>query len=210
VTLVLDHVILPVANLDDAARVLREEHGLASLRGGRHPAWGTENRIVPLGETYLELIAVGDRPAAEAHPFGRFVLEHASGAVAPALWCAASDAFDADCERLGLEWWAGARERPDGSVLRWRGAGLEQAVATPTLPFLLEWGVSPDGRPQAAAVEHPGGGRVAIAGLTLRGDRAVLDAWTGAAALPVEVEQGPPAVRAVRLSGRAGEIVLSS
>jgi len=42
-------------------------------------------------------------------------------------------------------------ERPDGSVLRWRVAGLEDAMRTPTLPFFLEWE-----QPE----EHPGEDRI--------------------------------------------------
>ena len=45
----IDHAVLAVADLNDAAQRLRARTGLASIPGGRHPAWGTENRIVPLG-----------------------------------------------------------------------------------------------------------------------------------------------------------------
>src|SRR5207253_9345067 len=52
----LDHVLIAVDDLAAAARELEARHGLASIRGGRHPGWGTANRIVPLGQTYLELV----------------------------------------------------------------------------------------------------------------------------------------------------------
>jgi hypothetical protein len=47
----LDHVLIAVADLAEAARKIEARHGLASINGGRHPDWGTANRIVPLGET---------------------------------------------------------------------------------------------------------------------------------------------------------------
>jgi Glyoxalase-like domain len=57
----LDHVLIAVANLNGAARDLESRHGLASVEGGRHAGWGTATRIVPLGETYLEVIWALDR-----------------------------------------------------------------------------------------------------------------------------------------------------
>ncbi|MGZ8620620.1 MAG: VOC family protein, partial [Actinomycetota bacterium] len=56
----IDHVVYAVRDLEVAARRCLEEHGLVSIPGGRHPRWGTANRIVPLGQTYLELLAVED------------------------------------------------------------------------------------------------------------------------------------------------------
>src|SRR3954453_3346382 len=60
----LDHALIAVHDLVPAARELQARHGLASLEGGRHPGWGTANRIVPLGETYLELVAIVDEDEA--------------------------------------------------------------------------------------------------------------------------------------------------
>jgi len=57
---VIDHVVMAVRDLDDAGDRLLRDHGLASVPGGRHARWGTANRIVPLGEDYIELIGVVD------------------------------------------------------------------------------------------------------------------------------------------------------
>src|SRR5918912_1070991 len=51
---------MAVADLDAAAHELEARHGLASIEGGRHAGWGTANRIVPLRESYIELITVVD------------------------------------------------------------------------------------------------------------------------------------------------------
>jgi hypothetical protein len=69
----LDHVLIAVQDLEAAARELEARHGLASIEGGRHAARGTANRIVPLGETYVELITVVDEAEAAASVFGRWV-----------------------------------------------------------------------------------------------------------------------------------------
>jgi hypothetical protein len=50
----LDHVLIAVADLSSAAREMEKSYGLASVEAGRHAGWGTANRIVPLGETYLD------------------------------------------------------------------------------------------------------------------------------------------------------------
>lgn len=53
-----DHVIIGVHNLAAATRVFEERLGLRASGGGVHPMGGTENRIIVIGETYLELIRV--------------------------------------------------------------------------------------------------------------------------------------------------------
>ena len=65
----LDHVLIAVDVLDEAGRWIEERHGLTSIQGGRHTGWGTANRIVPLGGSYLELIAVVDHKIVEIQVF---------------------------------------------------------------------------------------------------------------------------------------------
>jgi hypothetical protein len=60
----IDHVLIAVADLSTAAQEMAKRDGLTSVEGGRRTGWGTANAIVPLGKTYLELVAVVD--AAEA------------------------------------------------------------------------------------------------------------------------------------------------
>lgn len=67
-----DHVQVMVEDFDRAARELLRELGLAA-RGGSHPGRGTANMIVPLGESYLELITVVDPKEAIAFPWSRRV-----------------------------------------------------------------------------------------------------------------------------------------
>ena len=71
--LAIDPVIVLVEDLDAAARRYDEHKGLGSVPGGRHPGHGTANRIVPLGGSYLELMAVVDRVEADSSPLGRWV-----------------------------------------------------------------------------------------------------------------------------------------
>jgi hypothetical protein len=61
----LDHIIIGVNNLEAATRTFQEDLGLAVSGGGIHPTGGTANRIIVIGDTYLELITVRDRAEAQ-------------------------------------------------------------------------------------------------------------------------------------------------
>lgn len=54
----IDHVILAVQNLDLAAASYSQTLGLHVSGSGTHPAFGTINRIVVLGDDYIELISL--------------------------------------------------------------------------------------------------------------------------------------------------------
>jgi hypothetical protein len=203
----LDHVVLAVADLDAAAERLRRKHGLDSAPGGRHPGWGTRNRIVPLGEGYLELIGVADRDEAARSAFGRSVLERTDRGDGWLTLCAATDDLEAVARRLGLEVMDGSRERPDGTVLRWRSAGLEDPRRAPWMPFFIQW-VAADPHPGRVRAGHgirPAG----LAWVRVGGDAGRLRAWLGDAALPIRVTSGPEGVQAVGVRTAEGELEVS-
>jgi hypothetical protein len=131
--LTFDHVLIALPDLEEAVEEFEARWGLSSLEGGRHPDWGTANRIVPLGDAYLELIAVVDRGVATRSEFGHWVARAEPG---PLGWAVRTDAIEA----LGLPVVDGSRRRPDGTLLSWRLAGVERAAADPALPFFIEWG----------------------------------------------------------------------
>src|SRR5207244_11707665 len=60
----IDHIIIGVHNLDEATVLFSQKLGLMASGGGIHPSGGTANRIIVIGDTYLELISV--RTPAEA------------------------------------------------------------------------------------------------------------------------------------------------
>ena len=190
----LDHVLIAVDDLASAANEVERRFGLASVEGGRHPGWGTANRIVPLGTSYLELIAVVDAAEAETNLVGRWV-----GAGAGSLrllgWAVRPDDLDAVATRLGLEIGAGSRQAPGGEQLRWRSAGLERAVTEPCLPFFIEW--SAETRFPGLAAPAP----TAIRELQLTGDADLVAAWLGPNDLPIAVSPGAPGLRALVLEG---------
>ncbi len=54
----IDHIIIGVHDLEKAATQFSQKLGLAVSGGGIHPTGGTANRIIVIGDTYLELIAI--------------------------------------------------------------------------------------------------------------------------------------------------------
>jgi hypothetical protein len=202
----IDHVVYGVQDLETAASRMKEV-GLGSVPGGRHPGWGTANRIVPLGPDYIELLAVVDRAEAEQDEVGRDLLGAITNGDRFLVWCVAVEDVDAIAARLGLPVTAGTRERPDGSVLRWRTAGLSGALAEPSLPFFITWDVPVElhpGRTQADHTAQPHG----IEWLEVGGDALRLNEWLDGTKLPVRVVGGPPGVLAVGIAAEPDEIVV--
>jgi hypothetical protein len=204
----LDHVLMAVTDLAAAAREIEVRHGLASIEGGRHPAWGTANRIVPLGDSYLELVAVVDAVKATESAFGRWVASGVSGNARPLGWAVRTSQLDEIARRLELSIQGGSRATPDGKQLKWRSAGIDQAAAEPSLPFFIEWDPQTQ-LPGHAAVRHRAGA-AGIARLALDADPGRLASWIANNQLPIVVRAGFPALTAIYISSDEGEIVLGS
>jgi hypothetical protein len=203
----LDHVLIAVTDLAAAAREIHDRYGLVSVEGGRHPGWGTANRIVPLGDAYLELIAVVDEAEAAQSPFGGWVSAEQPTPIRLLGWAVRTQDLDAVARRLALPIGTGSRAGRDRTLLTWRFAGVDQAIAEPSLPFFIEWGHGTPfpGRAPAAHRE----GRFGVARLELRGDAERLAVWLGSHRLPVTISPGASAVTRIVLAGAAGEIALS-
>jgi Glyoxalase-like domain len=205
----LDHVLIAVADLAAAGREIKTRHGLVSIEGGRHAGWGTANRIVPLGEAYIELVAVVDQAEAGESLFGSWVARASPDFTKPLGWVVRTSKLDELARRLGLVVVAGSRAARGGQVLRWRLAGIEQAAAEPSLPFFIEWEPGTPFPGQTPAT-HPATG-IQLARLQLDGDADRLASWLGAAhQLPITVNSGTPAVTSIVLTGEAGDIVLDA
>ncbi len=204
----LDHVIFSVADLEAAGREMEARYGLVSIEGSHHPNWGTANRIVPLGEAYIELVAVVDRAEASRSTFGSWVARATPTVGRPLGWAVRTGELDGLARRLHLLVEAGSRIGPNGNLVQWRLAGVKEAAAEPSLPFFIEWGkgVSLPGR---AAAAHRAGS-LQIARLKLSGDPRRLATWLGPHSLPIEVESGTPAVMEIVVRGDTDDFVLDA
>lgn len=139
----IDHVLIAVNDLDEAARVYRNL-GFFITGGGEHPGRGTANRLAVLDPEYLELIGVRDRN--EAWPD---LVEHLDR-FGPGLYnfALASDDLEADLaafrRRAGEgvtalrpeEPWDGTLVTPGGRRRSWRA--FRVAGGRAVNPFIIQ------------------------------------------------------------------------
>lgn len=172
----LDHVSYAVSHdeLADVVQRFGSELGAAFVDGGRHPRFGTQNFVLPLADdTYIEIVAALDHPAAESAPFGRAVRERAELGGGWLGWVVAVNDITPFAERMGREPVLGHRRRPDGFDLQWRQLGVIDLISDPQLPFFIEW-ISPKS-------EHPsrGASNVHLRRIEIAGDADVVCEWLG-------------------------------
>ena len=76
--LAIDHIAVSAATLEDGSEWVEMALGVPLTGGGKHPHMGTHNRLLSLGDLYLEVIAVD--PAAPKPGYPRwFDLDHFAG-----------------------------------------------------------------------------------------------------------------------------------
>jgi Glyoxalase-like domain len=216
---VVDHVLLPVADLEQGGGEIEERFGLHAVPGGRHPNVGTANQIVPLGRQYLELIAVVDPAEAAGSRLGKRVeraLEQRRTFVA---WALRTRDLDAVRSRLLAAGWKlppitqGSRKRPDGTVLAWRTQDVDEGAEISPIPFVIEWNV-PDGlHPGEVAATHRGGPaslrRVVVGAREPDVVRGRLEVLLGSSPM-FEVRQAPvDGVMELALDSSAGTLVIA-
>jgi hypothetical protein len=164
----VDHLLVGVPDLGAAIAWVHQATGVEPMRGGAHPDMGTRNALLSLsGRQYLELIAPDP-----ANPRFTFHIDlHSLPGPRLVTWAALShdlDALAARARAAGLRVLGpaeGSRDRPDGSILRWRTMRVAADLGTPLIdpvPFFIEW---PDEGSHPAA-SSPAGCR--LTGLMLR------------------------------------------
>jgi hypothetical protein len=219
VLLGIDHVVLACLDPDAAAERIRRELGLAPGGGGRHDRYGTFNRLVWLGDTYLELMGVFDPTLAGGRSIGaRTLALLEEGREGVASFAVATDDIRADVAATGAGGAAydlpapGERVRADGEVIRWQTA-LPTSRTGDGLPFLIahelsgaEWGE--EARRARAEFVQPFGGQARLVRLELAVDRPdrLADGYQAALRVPslrhsggsADVPIGNQVVRLVR------------
>lgn len=200
----IDHVVYAVSDLERAEVRFAREYGLEAAGGGEHPAFGTRNRILPVGfGEYIELMAVADESS--KHPLAHALWEAVREGDRPLALCLRPESLDAAAKRLGLDITPGERRNPGGEVVRWRLAGLDAALGPERLPFFIDWqGVAERlDRRHAAAARTDG-----IAWVECGGDRERLAKWIGGDEVPVRVVDGEPGPRAVAVRLGADTVIV--
>jgi hypothetical protein len=160
-----------------------------------------------LGRDYVELISVVDARAAGSSHLGRTLMELTADGDRWFSVCLADPDIEATAARLDLPLEPGSRTRPDGSVVSWRGAGIDAPNRQPWLPFFIDWQVPEELHPgRSVSLGHPCGA-TGIAWVEVCGDADELATWLGGAQVPIRVVDGPRrGLLAVVLSTPKGDL----
>lgn len=135
----LDHIIIGVNDLTEATRIYSEQLGLAVSGGGNHPSGGTANRVIVIGDTYLELIAVRTPSEAQQSMLDR--LRKGEGYMNFVL---ASDAIEEDSAAIasrGVQLIGpkkGSLRMADGRERSWQRTDIERPDLVQHYPFLIQ------------------------------------------------------------------------
>ncbi|GHE02002.1 polyphosphate kinase [Defluviimonas sp. 20V17] len=146
--LIFDHFAVSAETLEDGVAAIEAALGLPMGPGGRHARMGTHNRLLGLGDLYLEVIAVDPAAPAPDHPRW-FDLDGFSGGARVTNWIARSN--DLETALAAAPAGAGQPMQFARDDLRWRMA----VPADGRLPFdnafpaLIQW------QGAAATTRHP-------------------------------------------------------
>ena len=150
----VDHVVIVSTDAEQACQRLYDATGLLSVPGGTHDGLGKRNRIVPLGEGYLEVLEVHDVEMAALNAFGRLGLAGLRAAAAEgrtehlAAWSGAVSSAVSVAAQIGESTMALSRA---GVGVQLTGADL--SAADPARPFFLERSAG-QVSPESLEVEH--------------------------------------------------------
>lgn len=93
-----DHLAVSAATLAEGVAHVEDVLGVALAPGGQHPHMATHNRLLGLGDLYLEVIAADPDAARPLWPRW-FDLDNFSGPPRPTNWIASCDDLDAEVAR---------------------------------------------------------------------------------------------------------------
>ncbi|HEV8403861.1 MAG TPA: VOC family protein, partial [Candidatus Limnocylindrales bacterium] len=139
----IDHLVIAVLDPDLAVAEWQRAIAPAPTGGGRHDALGTFNRVIWLGDSYVEFIGVFDPTLAAGSWAGAPALRALETGGGLATWAIATDDLDGDLAGLhaggsGLGGSRpGERRRDDGALVRWRLAAHDR-LGPDEPPFLIE------------------------------------------------------------------------
>jgi len=135
----LDHIIIGVNDLAEAEVIFGQNLGLAVSGGGIHPTGGTANRVIVIGDTYIELITVREPREAQQSILDRL----AKGAGYLNFVLSSNDiaAESAAMTQRGVPVIGptpGQLTSPDGRARRWSRADIERPDLTQRYPFIIQ------------------------------------------------------------------------
>ncbi|MFN3577854.1 MAG: VOC family protein [Tabrizicola sp.] len=190
--LALDHLAVSATSLEEGAGWVEQALGVPLAGGGKHPHMGTHNRLLSLGDLYLEVIAIDPAAPKPGHPRW-FDLDRFRGPPRLTNWICRTDDLDAALARAPSG--TGTATGLQRGDYRWRFA----VPASGRLPFddrfpaLIQW--QGDLHPARALRDH--GIRLTGLEITHPEAEALRAALAGLSDPRVAVERGPyPGLRA--------------
>lgn len=206
---VVDHLLLGVADLNLGIDWVENLTGIRAAPGGSHPGAGTRNALLALGgRRYLEIIAPDPAQKTYSFPVDVRQLSHprlVTWAVRMSDWHEViTAARKATLEPSGPQ--AGSRMRPDGNLLKWEVLRLQNTFGSAGIqpfPFFIKWAEdsahpSADSPPGCELISfqivHPRAGR-------LRED-------LGRFGIEAEVKRSEPAAIIAKLRTPKGDLEL--
>ncbi len=135
----IDHIIIGVHDLDRAAAQFGQKLGLQPSGGGVHPTGGTANRVIVIGDTYLELITM--RVSDEVQPSMVERLAKGEGYLNVVLASDNIEAEGAAMRKRGVSIIGptpGELRSADGRSRGWSRIDVEQPVLAQRYPFLIQ------------------------------------------------------------------------
>src|SRR5699024_5367829 len=150
--LALDHIVIGNHHIERASKQFSENFSIKSIKGGKHPNWGTYNHLAYLeNDCYIEWLGIYDEKVAESSDNPLIVhLQDvlANDMVGPFQFALRTDHLDSFVEYFKeknvpfvgpIE---GRRTTPNGEKLKWRMLFPTYDVKETMLPFLIEWELS--------------------------------------------------------------------
>lgn len=158
IALGIDHLIIAVHDLEAATAAYRDLLGLQVSGGGSHPQFGTANRIIVLGDDYLELLAAS--PGAEPQGWiGALLAAGHEGCAGFALQTEDPAAAAATLRERGIACdgpSSGRLDAANGFSRGWQTVRLAGPAGT-ALPFLIRHDAAGEERRRLLAnLEAPG------------------------------------------------------
>jgi extradiol dioxygenase family protein len=135
----IDHIIIGVNNLEQAATLFGQKLGLAVSGGGIHPTGGTANRIIVIGDTYLELIAIHAPSEAQQSMLDRLAIHEGY-----LNFVLASNDIKADSKAMTnrgipiLGPASGSLKAADGRTRGWSRTNIERPDLAQHYPFVIQ------------------------------------------------------------------------
>jgi len=139
----IDHLLFGGPNLEEGSKAVQELLGIAPVTGGSHPGKGTRNELLGLSHgAYLEVI--GPDPDQEVSPIWMNIDQFPTHRLFRwAAKCSDLEAIVDKAKSAGIdlgEIQSGQRQKPDGTLLKWRLTNPDVVLGDGLIPFFIDWG----------------------------------------------------------------------